>query len=60
MLSLDSDDDDAPLGGAASAEAARRDASRLGAALALKALAPVLGAREVSEALDFLMGRWVL
>ncbi|KIY93978.1 hypothetical protein MNEG_13985 [Monoraphidium neglectum] len=58
-MSLESDDEEGPLGGgaAASAEAARRAAARLGAALALRALAPALGAAEVAASLDFLMGR---
>jgi hypothetical protein len=60
VLSLEDDDAAAPLGGGgAAAEAARRAAARLGAALALRSLAPALGAAEVSRALDFLMGRWV-
>ncbi|GBF89654.1 hypothetical protein Rsub_02372, partial [Raphidocelis subcapitata] len=56
VLSLDSDDDDDPLGGGGgAAEAARRLSARLGSAAALKAVAPVLGPKEVSQSMEFLI-----
>ncbi len=56
VMSLDDSDDDEGGLGAGAAEAARRTAARLGAAVALRCLAPVLGSKEVAASLDFLIG----